>query len=52
VVAAIGFSRLALGVHDLSDVAGGYLLGTAWAVTFAVLFDVWPLRTPAPRPGA
>jgi undecaprenyl-diphosphatase len=30
IVVAIGFSRLVLGVHYLSDVVGGYLLGTAW----------------------
>lgn len=26
----IGFSRMYLGVHFLTDVAAGYLLGTAW----------------------
>jgi undecaprenyl-diphosphatase len=29
-IAFIGFSRLYLGAHYLSDVAGGYLLGLAW----------------------
>ncbi len=28
----IGFSRIYLGVHYLSDVAGGYLVGGAWLV--------------------
>ncbi len=32
VVAAIGFSRLYLGVHFLSDVMGGYLLGLLWLI--------------------
>jgi len=31
-VASIGFSRLYLGVHFLSDVLGGYLLGLLWLV--------------------
>jgi undecaprenyl-diphosphatase len=31
-VAAIGFSRLYLGVHFLSDVLGGYLLGLLWLI--------------------
>jgi membrane-associated phospholipid phosphatase len=29
-VAAVGFSRLYIGVHYLSDVVGGWLLGAAW----------------------
>jgi membrane-associated phospholipid phosphatase len=32
VVAAIGFSRLCLGVHFLSDVLGGYLPGLLWLI--------------------
>jgi len=38
-VAAIGFSRLALGVHYLSDVVGGYLLGAAWVVAMTATFN-------------
>jgi membrane-associated phospholipid phosphatase len=34
-VLAIGFSRIALGVHYLSDVLGGYLLGAAWVAAMA-----------------
>lgn len=31
-IAAIGFSRVFLGVHNASDVAGGYLAGAAWTL--------------------
>ncbi|HVV35986.1 MAG TPA: phosphatase PAP2 family protein [Acidimicrobiales bacterium] len=40
-VAAIGFSRLALGVHYISDVLGGYVLGAAWLVGSVAVFEVW-----------
>lgn len=32
IIGLIGFSRLYLGVHWLSDVIGGYIIGAAWAV--------------------
>ena len=34
--ATIGFSRLYLGAHWLSDVVAGYALGTAWLILMAV----------------
>ena len=40
-VFAIGFSRLALGVHFISDVLGGYVLGAAWLVGSVAAFEVW-----------
>lgn len=40
-VAAIGFSRLALGVHFISDVLGGYVLGAAWLIGSVAAFEVW-----------
>jgi undecaprenyl-diphosphatase len=40
-VAAIGFSRMALGVHYLSDVVGGWLLGGFWLTTTAFAFEMW-----------
>jgi undecaprenyl-diphosphatase len=40
-VVAIGFSRLALGVHYISDVLGGYVLGAAWLAGSVAAFEVW-----------
>ena len=41
IVAAIGFTRIALGVHFISDVLGGWLLGAAWISVTAYAFRVW-----------
>jgi len=40
-VLAIGFSRLGLGVHYLTDVLGGYLLGAGWLAVTTALFTAW-----------
>ncbi|MEV0566898.1 phosphatase PAP2 family protein [Dactylosporangium sp. NPDC050588] len=40
VVALVGFSRLALGVHFLSDVIGGWSLGIAWLGLCATAFEL------------
>ena len=40
-ILAIGFSRLALGVHFISDVLGGYVLGAAWLMGSVAAFEVW-----------
>jgi undecaprenyl-diphosphatase len=40
-VLAIGVARLALGVHYVSDVIGGYVLGAAWLLGSVGLFEVW-----------
>jgi undecaprenyl-diphosphatase len=40
-VLAIGFSRVALGVHYVSDVLGGYALGAAWVAASAAAFNAW-----------
>jgi len=37
---AIGFSRVALGVHFVSDVVGGYVLGAAWVAVMMAAFNV------------
>jgi len=41
VVALIGFSRIALGVHYVSDVLGGIVLGTAWLLATTAAFSAW-----------
>ncbi|GIE93064.1 phosphatase PAP2 family protein [Paractinoplanes rishiriensis] len=38
---AVGLTRIALGVHFLSDVIGGWLLGLAWISVTAYAFRVW-----------
>lgn len=47
-VVAIGFSRVAIGVHYPSDVIGGWLLGVAWLAITAHAFGHW--RTEAGQP--
>lgn len=49
-VGAIGFSRLYLGVHYLSDVLAGYLAGGAWVIVCLVAYRIARHRT-AMRPG-
>jgi membrane-associated phospholipid phosphatase len=38
-VLAIGFSRVALGVHYVSDVVAGFVLGAAWVAAMAAVFN-------------
>ena len=38
-VLAIGFSRVALGVHYVSDVVAGFVLGAAWVAAMAAAFN-------------
>jgi undecaprenyl-diphosphatase len=49
-VFAIGLSRIALGVHFLSDVIGGWLLGLAWISITAYAFRVWRREAGKPTP--
>ncbi len=40
-VLAIGFARVALGVHFVSDVLAGYVLGAAWVAAMTAAFRAW-----------
>jgi undecaprenyl-diphosphatase len=48
IVLMIGSSRLLLGVHFLTDVIGGYVLGLAWLFGATALFEVWRHEEGAP----
>ncbi len=50
-ILAIGFSRLYLGVHFLSDVLGGYLLGLLWLIAGICLVE-WHLFARGEKPVA
>lgn len=47
-VAAIAFSRLALGVHYLSDVVAGLVLGLAWLAISTAAFSIWRVERGRP----
>lgn len=47
-VTAIGFSRLALGVHYISDVVGGVVLGLAWLAASTAAFSTWRVERGRP----
>ena len=40
-VLLIGSARLLLGVHFLTDVLGGYVLGLAWLAAATAVFEIW-----------
>ncbi len=44
-VVVIGYARVYLGVHYLSDVVGGYMAGLIWLSVCAVGYRAWGKRT-------
>lgn len=48
-VLAIGFSRIALAAHFVSDVLAGYLLGAAWVAAMVALFHTWRTEQTPPN---
>jgi membrane-associated phospholipid phosphatase len=40
-VASIGLLRVALGLHFVSDVLAGYVLGAAWVSSKVAVFNLW-----------
>jgi undecaprenyl-diphosphatase len=48
-VLGIGFSRVALGVHYVSDVLAGYVLGGAWVLAMAAAFNAWRVERGKPK---
>jgi undecaprenyl-diphosphatase len=40
-VLLIGLARIGLGVHYLSDVLAGYVLGAAWVAAMTAAFSAW-----------
>jgi undecaprenyl-diphosphatase len=52
VVVLIGLSRIALGVHFVSDVLGAWCVGTAWLGLTVYAFEIYRNQTgrPVPRP--
>ena len=44
-IAAIGWSRVALGAHFVTDVIGGYLMGAAWLCAGTAVFDALTRRS-------
>jgi membrane-associated phospholipid phosphatase len=48
IVLAVGFARVGLGVHYLTDVAGGWVLGLAWLAAATAAFQAWRRDLGAP----
>jgi undecaprenyl-diphosphatase len=51
IVVAVGFTRMALGAHFLSDVLAGWLLGTLWLTLTTLAFHRWRREAHVPTTG-
>lgn len=51
IVFAVGCTRMALGVHYLSDVVAGWLLGALWLLLTTLAFHRWREETHSPVTG-
>ncbi|MGV8979112.1 MAG: phosphatase PAP2 family protein [Cellulomonas sp.] len=47
-VVGIGFSRVALAAHFVSDVVAGFILGAAWLAAMTALFSAWRVQRGRP----
>jgi undecaprenyl-diphosphatase len=47
-VVLIGFSRLALGLHFVSDVVAGHVFGLAWLLAATAVFSAWRVERHEP----
>ena len=47
-ILAVACSRLGLGVHFLSDVIGGFVLGLAWLAAATAAFSIWRVEEGKP----
>jgi membrane-associated phospholipid phosphatase len=48
VVALVGFARVGLGVHYVTDVVAGWVVGLAWVTLTAAAFEAWRRDTGLP----
>jgi undecaprenyl-diphosphatase len=46
-VLLIGFSRVALAAHFVSDVVAGFVLGAAWLAAMTAIFRAWTVMSGA-----
>jgi membrane-associated phospholipid phosphatase len=52
IVGSVGFARVGLGVHYVSDVVAGWVLGLGWLAATTAAFQTWRREEGAPRTSA